>query len=201
MIQKHLGSAEVFFLWTLKKCKLNSSTKAISDVHFAKGIEALINLSDDAPAALLDDKDMVADLFRRAGATDLVFLIDGFMELSPFSVSAGGRSKVIQMNKFMKFFADDVEGSFEAELPNAVKVVAQHRLPFTALLTTYATATISNRTTAGPTSSQLQRRQESHNGSLTSFVFLRQASYASGCSPCKSNLRRHCTCSDLTLVV
>ena len=119
----------------MKKCKLNSSTKAISDVHFAKGIEALINLSDDAPAALLDDKDMVADLFRRAGATDVVFLIDGFMELSPFSVSAGGRSKVIQMNKFMKFFADDVEGSFEAELPNAVKVVAQHRLPFTTLLT------------------------------------------------------------------
>ena len=135
VIQKHLGSAEVFFLWTLKKCKLNSSTKAISDVHFAKGIEALINLSDDAPAALLDDKDMVADLFRRAGATDVVFLIDRFMELSPFSVSAGGRSKVIQMNKFMKFFADDVEGSFEAELPNAVKVVARHRLPFTTLLT------------------------------------------------------------------
>ena len=136
VIQKHLGSAEVFFLWTLKKCKLNSSTKAISDVHFAKGIEALINLSDDAPAALLDDEDMVADLFRRAGATDVVvFLIDGFVELSPFSVSAGGRSKIIQMNKFMKFFADDAEGPFEAELPNAVKVVAQHRLPFTTLLT------------------------------------------------------------------
>ena len=135
VIQKHLGSAEVFFLWTLKKCKLNSSTKAISDVHFAKGIEALINLSDDAPAALLDDEDMVADLFRRAGATNFVFLIDGFMELSPFSVSAGGRSKIIQMNKFMKFFADDAEGPFEAELPNAVKVVAQHRLPFTTLLT------------------------------------------------------------------
>ena len=75
VIQKHLGSAEVFFLWTLKKCKLNSSTKAISDVHFAKGIEALINLSDDAPAALLDDEDMVADLFRRAGATDVVVLL------------------------------------------------------------------------------------------------------------------------------
>ena len=87
VIQKHLGSAEVFFLWTLKKCKLNSSTKAISDVHFAKGIEALVNLSDDAPAALLDDKNTIADLFRRAGATSVVMLVlDGFVELSPSSV-------------------------------------------------------------------------------------------------------------------
>lgn len=54
-IHLHMGSAEVLYLWILKKNKLNSATRAISDVQFAAGMRALIALCP-LPPRIIDDK-------------------------------------------------------------------------------------------------------------------------------------------------
>ena len=55
----HMGSAEGFYLWILKKCKLDPHTRAISDVHFATGVRELVALCPLAPRTF-DERDVRA---------------------------------------------------------------------------------------------------------------------------------------------
>jgi Ca2+-binding EF-hand superfamily protein/CRP-like cAMP-binding protein len=105
LIQMHMGSAEVFYLWILKKCKLEPQTRAISDAQFATGLRALVSLCPDPPRAI-DDKEM-PDLFRRCG----------------------GRNRLVKMEKFLHFFASEA-GPFEMKLPVLVERIAVQKIPF-----------------------------------------------------------------------
>ena len=88
LVKMHMGCSEVFFLWILKKCKLDMHSRGISDAHFATGVRGLVELAPDQPREV-SEKEM-PDLFRRCG----------------------GRARMIKMEKFLAFFKDE-DGPFE----------------------------------------------------------------------------------------
>ena len=103
LVKMHMGSSEVFFLWILKKCKLDINSRGISDAHFTTGVRGLVEMAPDAPRAI-SEKEM-PDLFTRSG----------------------GRVGMIKMEKFLQFFKDET-GPFEMEVPPLVETIAAHKI-------------------------------------------------------------------------
>ena len=64
-IQLHMGSAEGFYLWILKKCKLQPHVRAISDTQFATGVRALVALCPLAPRTVDEKAVRAFSLFLR----------------------------------------------------------------------------------------------------------------------------------------